>query len=233
MDLNKIRNLVEFDTPTVGNGVALLNFRDPTTGYTGPDVHCLMPDMGVKVGIAVTCRMDTTTGGTEQVGSQFNDWIKLMYEKSKGADGKPMPVFAVMEAVGPRPRHVVTIGDGMGTRMRLAGAEAFISNGSVRDIEGLRAVPMPCWAAGLTPMHGRLRWLDVGSPVVIDGMTVRTGDYIHADINGSVLIPYEVANQVYDKAMEVRNMEAAMFARLRVPGMTFEKYMESLNQPRR
>ncbi len=230
MDLDKIRNLVEFDTPTVGNGIALLNFRDPTVGYTGPDVRCLMPDMGVKVGIAVTCRMDTTTGGTEQVSSQFVDWVKLIYKLSKGEDGKPMPVFAVMEAVGPRPKHVVTIGDGMGTRMRMAGAEAFISNGSVRDIEGLRGVPMPCWAAGLTPMHGRLRWLDVGSPVVIDGMTVRTGDYIHADINGAVLIPFEIADQVYDKAMEVRNMESAMFARLRAPGYTIENYFAEMEK---
>ncbi|MCL4535015.1 MAG: hypothetical protein M1370_07655 [Bacteroidetes bacterium] len=226
MDLDKIRNLVEFDTPTVSNGIGLLNFRDPTVGYTGPDVRCLMPDMGVRVGVAVTCRMDTTTAGTETVGSLFNDWLRLIYEASKGEDGKPMPVFAVMEAVGPRPRHVVTIGDGMGTRMRIAGAAAFISNGSVRDIEGLRGVPMPCWAAGLTPMHGRLRWLDVGSPVVIDGMTVRTGDYIHADINGSVLIPKEIADQAYDKAMEVRNNEAAGFARMH--SMTIEQYFASL-----
>ncbi len=126
MDLDKIRRLVEFDTPTVCNGVGLLEARDPTVGYTGPDVRCLMPDMGVRIGVAVTSRMDTTTAGTEPVGSLFDEWLRLIYEASKGADGKPMPVFAVMEAVGPRPRHVVTIGDGMGTRMKLAGAAAFM-----------------------------------------------------------------------------------------------------------
>jgi 4-hydroxy-4-methyl-2-oxoglutarate aldolase len=174
--------------------------------------------------------MDTTTAGTDKVGSLFVDWVKMIYEYSKGADGKPMPVFAVMESVGPRPRHTVTIGDGMGTRMKMAGAEAFITNGCIRDIEGVREVGLPCWAAGLLTMHGRLRWLDVGSPVVIDGMTVRTGDYIHADINGAVLIPPDVADQAYDKAMEVRNMEGAMFAKLRTPGYTIEKWFAELGK---
>ena len=141
------------------------------------------------------------------------------------------PVFAVMESVGPRVRHTVTIGDGMGTMMKLAGAVAFLTNGCIRDLEGVRAVPLPCWAAGLTPMHGRLRWLDIGSPVVIDGMTVRPGDIIHADVNGAIVIPPRVADQVYEKAVAVREFEQKLFARLRAPGMTIEKYLAEQSKP--
>ena len=186
MNLEKILKLLEFDTPTVANGLEKLGVQDPSGGFTGPDVRALMPDMGPRIGIAVTARMDTTSPGTDKPPSLFNNWLRMIHEAAQG--GK-WPVFAVMESVGPRPRHTVTIGDGMGTMMKLAGAVAFLSNGSIRDIEGVRAVPMPCWAAGLTPMHGRLRWLDVGSPVVIDGMTVRPGDIIHADVNGAIVIP--------------------------------------------
>ena len=127
--------------------------------------------------------------------------------------------------MGPRPRHTVTIGDGMATMMVMAGAVGYVTNGSIRDLEGVRAVPLACWGAGLSPMHGRIRWLDVGSPVVVDGMTVRTGDVVHADINGVIAIPAEVADQVYDRAAEVRRSEAAFFARLREPGMTLEAYL--------
>ncbi|MCC6626822.1 MAG: RraA family protein [Chloroflexi bacterium] len=220
MNWSNVTRLVEFDSPTVANGLELLGLQDPTVGYAGPDVRALMPEMGVRVGIAVTARMDTTTAGTDRPPSLFTDWLRQMQAVSQNA-----PAFAVLESVGPRPRHTVTIGDGMGTTMVMAGAAGFVTNGSIRDIEGVRAVPLACWAAGLSPMHGRIRWLDIGSPVVIDGMTVRPGDIIHADVNGVIVIPAEVADQVYDKAAEVRRTEGAFFTRLRQPGMTLDRYL--------
>lgn len=227
MDLEKIKKLAEFDTPTVANGIELLAKRDPSGGYTGPDVRALMPEMGVRFGVAVTARLDTTSAGTDTVTSMFDDWLRLIQAAAKGDGITPMPVFAVIESVGPRPRYTVTIGDGMGTRMIMAGVEGYLTNGSIRDLEGVRQVPLACWATGLSPMHGRLRWLDLNSPVVIDGMTVRPGDFIHADINGAVCIPRDIADQVYDKAVAVRQREEAMHATLRAPGMTLDKYLAS------
>lgn len=223
MDFAKIRQLADFDTPTVSNGLELLGVQDPSAGYTGPDVRALMPEMGVRVGVAVTARMDTTSPGVDNPPSLFRDWLRMIADAVKASDG--LPVFAVIESVGVRPRYTVTIGDGMGTQMKLAGATAFLTNGSIRDLDGVRAVPLPCWATGLSPMHGRIRWLDLNSPVVIDGMTVRPGDIIHADINGAMTIPPSVADQVYDKAVEVRNKEQALFARLGAPGLTIDKFL--------
>jgi 4-hydroxy-4-methyl-2-oxoglutarate aldolase len=225
MDWAKVTGLAEFDSPTVANGLELLGVLDPTVGYAGPDVRALMPEMGVRVGIAVTARMDTTTAGTDNPPSLFTDWLRQMQAAARAVPGQTLPVFAVIESVGPRPRSTVTIGDGMGTMMKMAGAVGFVTNGSIRDIEGVRQVPLACWAAGLSPMHGRIRWLDIGSPVVIDGMTVRPGDIIHADVNGVIMIPAEVADRVHDQAAEVRRREAAFFARLREPGMTLDRYL--------
>ncbi len=227
MDFAKLRSLVEFDTPTVANGLELMGVRDPSVGYTGPDVRALTPELGRRVGIAVTARMDTTSAGTDDPPSLFHDWLRLIQEASRIDGTGTMPVFAVIESVGPRPRYTVTIGDGMATQMKLAGALAFLTNGSIRDLEGVQAVPMACWGAGLSPMHGRLRWLDVNSPVVIDGMTVHPGDFLHADVNGVLVIPPEVADRVYDQALVVQEKEGAMFARLREPGLTLDALLGS------
>ena len=218
MDIEKITKLVEFDTPTVANGLEKLEPQDPTVGYTGPDIRALMPEMGVRVGRAVTARLDTTTAGFDRPQSLFDEWTERIREAAQGDGEESVPVFAVIESVGPRPRHTVTIGDGMGTRMKLAGAVAYLTNGSIRDLEGVREVPLPCWAAGLSPMHGRLRWLDVNSPVVIDGMTVRPGDFVHADVNGAIVIPPHLADQVYEQALAVQQSEQALFATLRAQG---------------
>jgi hypothetical protein len=214
--------LADFDTPTVSNGLELLRELDPSAGYTGPDVRALMPDMGIRVGVAVTARLDTTSPGVDDPPSLFKEWVRLMHEAAGTAK---LPVFAVIEAVGLRARYTVTVGDGMATIMRMAGAVGFLTNGSIRDLEGVRAVPLPCWATGLSPMHGRMRWLDVGSPVVIDGMTVNSGDVIHADLNGVLCIPRRLADRVHAKALEVRQNEAAHFERLRAPGMSIEKWL--------
>ena len=66
MNLEMIKKLAEFDAPTVGNGIELLGIRDPSGGYTGPDVRALMPEMGVRIGVAVTARLDTTSPGTDR-----------------------------------------------------------------------------------------------------------------------------------------------------------------------
>lgn len=222
MNIDNIKKLIEFDTPTVANGLERLGVSDPTVGYTGPDVRALMPELGVRVGIAVTSRMDTTTAGVDNPPSLFKEWIYLMTKTAHVSNSGVLPVIGVMESVGPRARYTVTIGDGMGRGMRMAGCVGFVTNGCIRDLEGVRGLGLPCWAAGLSPMHGRLRWLDVGSPVVIDGMTVHTGDILHADVNGVLVIPWQVADKVYEQAVAVREREAGLFAKWDKPGATLD-----------
>jgi 4-hydroxy-4-methyl-2-oxoglutarate aldolase len=236
MNPSLLRQLAALDTPTVANGLELLGVRDPSAGYTGPDVRALMPDMGIRAGIAVTARLDTTSPGTDATTMDvFWDMLREIERRSgvssaNGAarGGQGIPVFAVIESVGLRPRYTVTIGDGMGTHLKNAGAVGFLTNGCIRDISGVRAVPLPCWGAGLSPMHGRLRWLDWGSPVVVDGMTVRTGDLIHADENGALCFPPELTESVLEKAHAVREKESRMFETLCQPGMTVDRYLASL-----
>jgi 4-hydroxy-4-methyl-2-oxoglutarate aldolase len=169
--------------------------------------------------------MDTTSPGDEKSKSLFKDWVRLIREAAKGDSTGPMPVFAVMESVGTRPRYTVTIGDGMGTLMKLAGAAGFLTNGCIRDLDGVRDVPLACWGAGIAPMHGELRWLDVNSPVVIDGVTIRPGDFIHADVNGAIVIPPSVIDQAYDRAQGVRQMEQDLFKKWRSPEFSIDAYL--------
>ena len=213
MNIEHIKKLIEFDTPTVANGLGMLGVRDDSYGYTGPDIRALMPEFGTRVGIAATARLDTTSPGTEKSENLFTEWVHLSQEVASGDGTQSIPVFALIESVGLRPRYTVTLGEGMGTRLKTAGVVGFLTNGCIRDIGGLRQVGLACWGVGLSPMHGQMRWLDVNSPIVIDGMTVHPGDVVHADENGAIVIPREVADQVYDKAVAVQEAEQAMFTK--------------------
>jgi regulator of RNase E activity RraA len=220
MDLTNVARLIEFDTPTVANAVELLNVRDPSGGYSGPDVRALTPDLGRRVGVAVTARMDTTSPGSDRPSmDSWKEMLRLIQKTAQSDSPQAVPMIAVIEAVGPRPRHTVVIGDIMAFMLRAAGAVGFLTNGSIRDLDGVRAVPMACWGAGLSPMHGRIRWIDVNSPVVIDGMTVRPGDVIHADLNGAVVIPPDIADQVYAQGLVIQESERMRLAHLREAGL--------------
>jgi regulator of RNase E activity RraA len=168
--------------------------------------------------------MDTTSPGTDRPSMDpWKEMLRLIQKAAQPASAQPVPVIAVIEAVGPRPRHTVVIGDIMACMLRMAGAVGFLTNGSIRDLEGVRAVPMACWGAGLSPMHGRIRWIDVNSPVVIDGMTVRPGDVIHADLNGAVAIPPDIADRVYDQGRVIQENERKRLAHLREVGLELQR----------
>jgi len=217
MNIDQLRKLKEFSTTTVATAIDMLKLRDPAAGFTGPDTRALMPDFGPQVGVAVTARLDTTTGGSKMPESRFLEWLVHMREVSGSFGDEPAPMFVVVEAAGQRPRNTV-LGHMMTALMKLAGATALLTNGSVRDIAGLRDVPMACWAAGLAPMHGTMRWLDFDLPVVVDGMTVHPGDIVHADINGATVMPASAVEEVCEQAVAVTERDREFYARLAEPG---------------
>jgi regulator of RNase E activity RraA len=225
MNTKHLIGLKEFPTTTVATAIDMQKLRDPAAGFTGPDTRALMPDFGPQIGVAVTARLDTTTGGTDVPESQFVEWLAQMREVSNSFGDEPVPLFVVVEAAGQRPRHTI-LGHMMAELMKLAGAVAILTDGSVRDIAGLREVPMPCWAAGLAPMHGAMRWLDFDLPVVVDGVTVRPGDVVHADVNGATVMPASAVESVFEQAVAVQERDRKFYARMAEPG-AFDAFLTS------
>jgi regulator of RNase E activity RraA len=200
METAEVCRLAEMDTPTIANGIELLGVRDPSTGFMGPDIRALTPELGVRVGYAVTARMDTTSPGTDQPENRLLEWLRMM-------EASPQPVMAVIECVGPRPLHTVTIGDCMALLMKRVGCGGLVTNGCVRDIRGIRTLALACWGAGLTPMHGRIRWVALDTPVCVGGILIQPGDLLHADENGVITIPLDAADRVYDAGVAVAQKE--------------------------
>ncbi len=74
-----------------------------------------------------------------------------------------------------------------------------VSDGSIRDI--------PQWAPGfqalagsIGPSHAHVHLVVFGGEVRIAGMTVRSGDLVHADRHGAVVVPHDVAAKVPEAA---------------------------------
>ena len=63
-----------------------------------------------------------------------------------------------------------------------------ITNGSIRDIPQV-APGFQMLAGSIAPSHAFVHVVDFGGNVNIHGMAVRSGDLIHADRHGAVVVP--------------------------------------------
>lgn len=101
-------------------------------------------------------------------------------------------------------------GDGLVGMMRNGGAAGFVTDGPLRDYDGIVNVGLPVWCAGITPASPHMSGPGtVGFPVQIGGQEVETGDMIVADRDGVVVVPFERLDEVIANLDRIRSAEKA------------------------
>lgn len=82
------------------------------------------------------------------------------------------------------------------------GAAGCVTDGLVRDVRQIRALRFPVFHGGIGPLDtkGRARMVERDGEVVCAGVTVRTGDIVFGDVDGVVVLPYEQAVEVVERA---------------------------------
>ena len=106
-------------------------------------------------------------------------------------------------------------GDRVAGMARNGGAAGFVTDGPMRDLDGVVKVGMPCWCSGLTPNTPFTTGPGtVGLPVMLGGQRVETGDMIVADRDGVVVVPFARLDAVIAQLAEVRALEDALDAEI-------------------
>ncbi len=117
----------------------------------------------------------------------------------------------VAEAQGHR--GCAAAGDRVMGMLKNRGAAGFVTDGPLRDLDGLEAVGLACWCTGLTPNSPVARGPGtVGLPVQVGGQRVGQGDVIVADRDGVVVVPFAMIGAVIAAAGVVAQAEAALDA---------------------
>ena len=114
------------------------------------------------------------------------------------------------------------VGDLVLGMARNGGAVAFVTDGCVRDIPGIRAVGLPCFCVGVTPNSpAREGPGTVGFPIVVGGTAVAAGDIVIGDQDGVVIVPFDRIDAVIASLPKIRaaeaDLEAMVKGGLRVP----------------
>ena len=101
-------------------------------------------------------------------------------------------------------------GDILCARMAYRKVGALITDGVVRDMEGVLATGLPVWCAGAAAPASvaGLTFINWGEPVGCGGVAIFPGDAIVADGDGAVVIPQALLAEVVEAAVEQEAQES-------------------------
>lgn len=103
------------------------------------------------------------------------------------------------------------VGDILVGMAKNQGVAAFVTDGMVRDIDGLNAVGIPVFARGLSPNSPSKDGPGtIGLPITLAGAAVEAGDVLVGDQDGVVVVKREAVESVVAALAEIRAKEEKM-----------------------
>ncbi|MBA2519545.1 MAG: RraA family protein [Chloroflexia bacterium] len=187
------------DSPTIANAVEPFKVRDRTEGFIGGSVRCLFPDLPSMVGYALTVKMNNQAGPVAGRDGYWRMWQYL--------EQMPKPAVLVVQDVSGAPTRAALAGEVMSTLAKRLGAVGMVTDGAFRDVQEVHALGFHYFARYVVVSHGNYEVMEVGAPVTLDGATVTTGDIVHGDANGVVIVPATVLPGLPEAVNEVRVKE--------------------------
>jgi 4-hydroxy-4-methyl-2-oxoglutarate aldolase len=208
-----IERLSDSCTALVCNALDALSIHVP---YMDGTIKCLSPELSPIVGQAITIKLDSSTRGGD---SKTELYWRLLEEMEKN----PLPQVVVVQAVGENVYRECIAVDGMAKTFMSVGAVGLVTNGGIRDIRSILDQGFKIFGLGPVVQHEALRWSALGEPVNIGGIEVKTGDLIHGDADGCIIIPEASYGRIVEACCLVANFEKKAHVLLRQKGITLSQ----------
>ena len=211
--------LGRYDTPTICN--ALLAIAPEAAGRsTKATLHCARPDLPPMVGFARTTLYRTLEpGGLDAEGEKTQDLAWFDYV----AAGPGPRIVVVQDGDTPHAATNALFGEVMSFMHSALGCIGLVTNGAVRDVAGM-AEGFQVLHGGIRPNRADYHRVDFDCEVNVAGLYARTDTIIHADVNGAVIVPPDLAPQILEAAAEVTRKEQAIVDFCRDPDVTAESF---------
>jgi regulator of RNase E activity RraA len=197
--------LRSIDTPTVCNLLEIVAPERRGYGYTVKHLHCPFPDLPPMVGFAKT----VTFKAKDRVPLGEGSYMQKRLDYLDYVASAPQPAVMVMHDLD-GPEHAgfgAFWGEVQSNVHKALGALGVVTDGSIRDISMI-AEGFQMLAALIVPSHAFVHVVDYGTDVNVAGMAVRSGELIHADRHGAVVVPVDTIDAMQAAADKLAATEA-------------------------
>ncbi|MGI9326629.1 MAG: RraA family protein [Pseudomonadales bacterium] len=196
-------SLKQFDTPTICNALEITSPERRGYGFSVEPLLCTRPELPPMVGIARTAAI-RAAHPSDLRGKAARALSDAYYEY---IDQGPKPSITVIADLDGSRRGYGSFWGEVNSNIHCGfGSLGVITDGSVRDIPDI-AEGFQMLADRIGPSHAYVHLVDYGKPVTVAGMRVRSGDLIHADQHGCVVIPASAAEKVAAAAEQIGRRE--------------------------
>jgi len=188
----QLHKLRRWNTPSIANALEQISRVDPLKNVNLDETHDFMPEMGSLVGYAMTV---VISGGDPRPKREQPENFARYREYLASVPG---PKIVVVQDAD-RPRCYGSIWGEVGAHhARALGCVGTITDGAVRDLDEMKAAGFKAIARRLAVSHAHcwpLRW---GGEVEVFGARIKSGQLIHADKHGFIVIPSDGQKQLLE-----------------------------------
>jgi 3-hexulose-6-phosphate synthase/6-phospho-3-hexuloisomerase len=91
---------------------------------------------------------------------------------------------------------------------KLHGLAGVVIDGAVRDYDDLLKIKFPIFSRYIVPNAGEPKGLgEIGAEITCGNQPIQTGDWIIGDDSGVVVVPQEIAQEIANRALDVKEQE--------------------------
>jgi regulator of RNase E activity RraA len=203
MTRGDLEKLTKFDTPTICNALSAIQPDAGRRNVTSETLYCPFPERGAMVGYARTA----TVRSAQPSGASDADSLDTWLEYWRYLESGPMPSISVVQDLdGGQAGYGSFWGEINSNVHRRLGCVGTLTDGSIRDLDAIPA-GFQMLARKAVPSDGYVRVVDFGCIVRVAGLEVRSGDLIHGDRHGAVIVPTEAAAILSETAEKVVRAE--------------------------
>jgi regulator of RNase E activity RraA len=224
LSFEQLEALRRLDACTLANAIETFHERLRNEGFMGHDVRCLFPNLQPMIGYAATVKIrgssPPTTGNLYSDRTDWWDYIESL----------PAPRIVVVQDLAARPGLGSLVGAVHMNILRALHCTGVVTNGSVRDIPAAESAGFHYFAGSVSVSHAYVHIVEIGKPVEIGGLKIRSGDLLHGDLHGVQNVPIDIAPRIPEVAAKITAEEQALIALCRSPEFSLPKLRAALKR---
>jgi 4-hydroxy-4-methyl-2-oxoglutarate aldolase len=219
-------SLRRLDACTLANAIETFHERLRNEGFTDYSIHCLLPHLQPMLGYAATVKIRGSAPPTaDSAFPDRTDWWDYILSV-------PAPRVVVVQDVATQRGMGALIGAVHMNILQALQCVGVVTNGAVRSLPVAESAGFHMFAGSVSVSHAYVHIIEIGTPVEIGGLKLRTGELLHGDLHGVQSIPLDIASRVPAAAARIGARKQELIALCQSPEFSLEKLRAAIARER-